>query len=187
MKFPPSKFWSYSINTYQLPTIEQSCLKLQQLYEADVNILLYCCWVSEKHILLDEKDIEKLIHVGQPWQTNILIHIRNAHHTLNTSNVTLAEDVLEETRKSISEMELNAEHMTRLALEKAINLRKKTRDKSTDSRDCALHNLQHYFQQLKPGDNKEAGRLIQQIIFALPSDNTTSTQPVLGTGELIHT
>ncbi|MDH5765093.1 MAG: TIGR02444 family protein [Gammaproteobacteria bacterium] len=187
MKFPPSKFWNYSINTYQLPTIERVCLKLQQLYDADINILLYCCWVGEKHILLDEKDIEKLIYVGQPWQTNILVHIRNAHHTLNTSNVTLAEDVLEETRKSISEMEINAEHMAQLALEKAINLRNKPRNKHLDSRDCALHNLQHYFQQLKPSDDKEANRLIQEIIFALPSDNTTSTQPALTTGKLIRT
>lgn len=185
MKFPPSEFWNYSIDIYQHTSIEQACLKLQEQYRADVNILLYCCWVASKNIRLDNKDITTLIKTGQPWQSNILVHIRNARHTLKSSPVVIPEDERENAGKTISQMELNAEHMEQLALEKALNLKKKPRDKDLSTADCARHNLFHYCQQLETvNSSNSVQNEISQIIFALASDNGQDMQ-TLQVGSLV--
>ena len=45
-------------------------------------------------------------------------------------------------------MELDAEHMAQLALEKAINLKKKSKSKTHSASDCTTSNLTLYCQQL---------------------------------------
>ena len=148
MKFPDSEFWTYSLNSYQIPEIEQACLRMQDKFQADVNILLYCCWVGQQKIQLTESDIKKLIVISHPWQSNILVHLRAARHTLKTSPVIIPDEQREQTRQQISEMELNAEHMAQLALEKAINLRKKSRNKTLTAMECITNNLTLYCLQL---------------------------------------
>ena len=148
MKFPPSEFWSYSTRIYQITEIEKACLNLQNQFHADVNILLYCCWIAEKQIELSEKDIDTLIKISQPWQKNILIHLRAARSTLKTSTVVIPDEQRKEAHQNICEMELNAEHMAQLALEKALNLKKKSRNKTLQPVDCISNNLSLYCQRL---------------------------------------
>ena len=148
MKFPPSEFWSYSSDVYQHPEIEKVCLNMQNQYQADVNILLYCCWTGGKQIQLSENDIEILIKTSQPWQENILKHLRAARSTLKTSSIAIPNEQRKKTCDNICEMELNAEHMNQLALEKAINLNKRSKQKTLESQHCATNNLTLYCQQL---------------------------------------
>ena len=178
MKFPPSEFWSYSTDIYQRAEIERTCLTMQDQYQADVNILLYCCWVGEKQIELSEDDIATLIKISQPWQKNILMHLRAARATLKTGSVIISDEERNQTRDNICEMESNAEHMAQLALEKAINLKKKNQDKDLKAIDCTTNNLTLYCQQL------EATSSIEQITTELTNftealylDDDSSSQP----------
>ncbi|MDH5473563.1 MAG: TIGR02444 family protein [Gammaproteobacteria bacterium] len=177
MKFPPSEFWNYSNSIYNHPEVENSCLKLQDKYQADINILLYCCWTGQKQISLSENDIKILINISQPWQTNILSHLRSARKTLKISTVVIQKELREQAHKNICEMELNAEHMNQLALEKAINLKKKSRNKKSDVIDCVTHNLNLYCQQLETVSSTEHIHAeLNNIINTLFNNNTQTSQ-----------
>lgn len=176
MKFPASEFWSFSTEFYQLPDIENSCLHLQDEHQADVNILLYCCWTAQKQICLTEEDIKTLVTIGQPWQSNILSHLRAARHTLKTSQVIIPEELREDTRRNISEMELNAEHMAQLALEKAINLKKKTINKDLSPADCGKENLHLYCEQLE--QDKSFDQEIDLMLQALVEFNQQASPQI---------
>ncbi|MCW8853634.1 MAG: TIGR02444 family protein [Gammaproteobacteria bacterium] len=176
MKFPPSEFWSYSTRVYQIAEIEKACLNLQNQFHADVNILLYCCWVAEKQIALSEKDIDTLIKISQPWQKNILMHLRAARTTLKTSTVAIPDEQRKEAHQNICEMELNAEHMAQLALEKALNLKKKSRNNTLQPVDCTSHNLSLYCQQLDSASPveqiNEQLNIITQALYIRDDDNS---------------
>ena len=178
MKFPPSEFWSYSTDVYQRPELESACLNMQNQHQADVNILLYCCWVGEKQIRLSENDMQTLIKTSQPWQKNILIHLRAARTTLKTSSIIIPDEQRKQTRDNICEMELNAEHMAQLALEKAINLKKKTRNKALKAIDCTTNNLTLYCQQLEATSSiEQITAELAHITKALYMNDNSSSQP----------
>lgn len=177
MKFPPSEFWNFSTEVYQRPETEQACLHLQDQYQADINILLYCCWAGQKQILLSENDLSLLIKTSMPWQKNILTHLRAARTTLKTSKVIIPDELREQTRSNISEMELNAEHMAQLDLEKALNLKKKAIEKHTSAEECCLHNLNLYCQQMEsPLSTEDISRELTLITYALRVDKNSAGQ-----------
>ncbi len=179
MIFPNSEFWNYSTQIYQSPEVESSCLLLQSRFDADVNILLYCCWLAELRIELDARDIKPLIATTRPWQTSMLKPLREARRMMKKDIIALPAELLEQTIHNISEMELNAEHLAQLALEKAINLQSKTRITDKNLIDIAAHNLALYSQQLEtiPADSdimSDLGVLLDAIF-----QDTEATQSAL--------
>ena len=38
--------WDFSVRTYRKDGVADACLSLQNDHGADVNMLLYCCWVG---------------------------------------------------------------------------------------------------------------------------------------------
>ena len=149
MNFPDSELWTFSEQTYALPEVESVCLKLQNEYDADVNIILYCLWVAEKSITLNEDDIKLLIKTTEPWLTTILRPLRDARKIMKQHIIAMPSDMLDQTVSNINEMELNAEHMSQLALEKAINLDRPSDATQLSIVECASTNLSMYFQYLE--------------------------------------
>lgn len=149
MIFPDSPLWSYSTQIYQLAEVESSCLHLQNTFEADVNILLYCCWLAEQGIELDSQDIQQLIAASQPWQNSMIKPLREARKMMKQHIIAMPSEMLEKTLNNISNMELNAEHMAQLSLEKAIRLEHKHKNKDRNPVEIAAQNLVIYCQQLE--------------------------------------
>ncbi|TNF36101.1 MAG: TIGR02444 family protein [Gammaproteobacteria bacterium] len=152
MIFPESKLWDYSTQIYQLADVESSCLLLQNRFDADVNILLYCCWLGEQGIELNASDIDKLVSSTQPWQHSMIKPLREARRMMKQHIIALPGDQLEQTLANITEMEINAEHMAQLSLEKAINLDAMPRDSQRSATEIAAHNLLLYSQQFHVDD-----------------------------------
>lgn len=149
MNFPDSEFWTFSGQTYSLADVEEICLKLQNLYDADINIILYCFWVAEKGILLSHDDVHLLIKTTEPWQKSILKPLRDARRMMKQHIIAMPSDMLDQTVSNLSEMELNAEHMSQLALEKVINFNHQTVKTELTAIECASTNLSTYLGQLE--------------------------------------
>ena len=149
MNFPDSELWNFSEQTYALPEVEGICLKLQNEYDADINIILYCLWVAEKSVELSQGDIGLLIQTTEPWQKTILRPLRDARKMMKQHIIAMPSDILDQTVSNLTEMEINAEHMSQLALEKTINFKQPS---STDNRSTIEYagiNLTNYLQQLE--------------------------------------
>ena len=149
MNFPDSELWTFSIQTYALPEVEDACLILQNNYDVDINILMYCLWVAEKSIVLNTEDTRLLIKTTEPWQKTILKPLRDARRMMKQHIIAMPSDLLDQTVSNLSEMELNAEHMSQLALEKTISLNRNTDKHDLTTIECASANLSTYLKQLE--------------------------------------
>ncbi|MCW9014695.1 MAG: TIGR02444 family protein [Gammaproteobacteria bacterium] len=149
MNFPDSEFWNFSTQIYQQAEVESACLHLQNTYDADINILLYCCWAGEQAFSLSTDDIRELIQTAHPWQTNILKPLRDARSMMKQHIIAMPAHMIEQTVNNMSEMELNAEHMAQLAMEKAIALNNRVACENKSAIECSIQNLSAYIQQLE--------------------------------------
>jgi uncharacterized protein (TIGR02444 family) len=147
MNFPDSELWSFSNQTYKLPEVEGACLELQNNFDADINIILYCLWVAEKGIKLTAEDVMVLIQTTLPWQKSILKPLRDARKMMKQHIIAMPSELLDLTVSNLGEMELNAEHMSQLALEKIIDIEEEAN--MEPAVDCATLNTSTYLQQLE--------------------------------------
>ena len=147
MKFSDSELWNFSTQTYQIPEVETACLNLQDNFSADVNIILYCCWLGEKSFELNVDDVTALILAAQPWK-NILQPLRKTRRIMKKHIIAMPAELLDQTINNMSEMEINAEHMAQQALEKTIDLSTKTKIEDKSPVEITTGNLSTYLQQL---------------------------------------
>ncbi|MCW9047989.1 MAG: TIGR02444 family protein [Gammaproteobacteria bacterium] len=160
MDFPTSELWNYSTQIWTLPEVEAICLILQDNYDANVNILLYCCWIGDKNLSLNDDDLQTIIDTVQPWQT-IIKPLRDSRKMMKQQLIALPASLIEQTVCNITEMEINAEHMTQLALEKVLLPESISTCDEKNSIKCSLNNLKAYLSSL---DNiSSADELLPQI------------------------
>lgn len=174
MDFPNSDFWNYSTQIWTLPEVEAICLDLQNNYGANINMLLYCCWVGDKKLSLNDDDLQVLLDTVQPWQT-IIKPLRDSRKMMQQHLIAMPANMVDQTVNNITEMELNAEHMSQMALEKALNLKKISPCLEPSSDDagieCSLSNLKSYIQTLEniPSEN-ELMPQISQLLTSIYQD-----------------
>lgn len=168
MNFPDSAFWNYSIQIYQTPDVEQACLNLQNEFNADVNIILFCLWMGEQKRRLSLDEVLVLTLTSAPWQDAILKPLRNARKTMKQHIIAMPPELLDQTMCNMREMELNAEHMQQLELEKTLDLANKPAEPDMSAVEVTTGNLIMYFKQLESvsslGDvNQEITALLNAV------------------------
>jgi len=118
MKFPDSDFWNFSIRFYSHPEVEKTCLRFQNDFELDVNCVLFIYWLASKHhAILSSEQWSHIISISLPWQ-EIIKPLRKSRQLIKDSTIAWPVEFQQETRSCISEVEINAEHMQQLAMEK---------------------------------------------------------------------
>ena len=119
MKFPDSAFWDFSINFYQRPNVEESCLTLQDEFSLNVNLILFCYWLSiEKQQVLSRDQWSVLLNASLPWE-EIIKPLRQSRRMITQSTIAWPNDFKQETKKAVAEIEINTEHMQQLSIEQA--------------------------------------------------------------------
>lgn len=147
MDFPTSELWNYSTQIWTLPEVETICLDLQDNYDANVNMLLYCCWIGDKNLSLNDDDLQALLDTVQPWQT-IIKPLRDSRKMMKQQLIALPSSLIDQTVSNITEMEVNAEHMTQLALEKVLRPEKISPCIEQSAIECSLNNIKTYINSL---------------------------------------
>jgi len=138
MQFPESNFWNFSINFYQISDIEKSCLALQDNYQLNVNLILFCHWLAlNKQQALSQSQWQILVAAAQPWE-DIIQTLRKSRRMITNSSIAWPTDFKQETSNGVSSIEINTEHMQQLSIEqawKAFDI--------TECEDSPLEILQH--------------------------------------------
>ena len=170
MKFPDNPFWNYSCQLFQITEVADACLFLQNHFHADVNILLYGCWAGENRIALDNDDIQKLILASEPWQTAIIKPLRAARKLMKNQIIAMPANLHTQTISNLNEMELNAEHMAQLDLEKTINF--ETRLAGSDTTiNISARNLFLYAQTLAAAPTSDLSGRITDLLKHVYGDD----------------
>ncbi len=170
MQFPDSEFWDFSIRFYSQPEVEKTCLVLQNDFELDVNCILFIYWLASKqHTILSTKQWSQMISISLPWQ-EIIKPLRKSRQLIKHSTIAWPAEFQQETRTCISEVEINAEHMQQLAMEKLLqDLEPKISDDSLE------HQITTNFSNMFSALNNEmtAEKIdgqITSLISLLPDD-----------------
>ncbi len=56
-----SSLWDYALQIYSTPEVEQQSLQLQDEYNANINIILWCCWLETEGIQLSVNLLDEVL------------------------------------------------------------------------------------------------------------------------------
>jgi uncharacterized protein (TIGR02444 family) len=110
-------FWDFSLKFYGQNNIASSCLALQDSVGADVNILLYCCWVaSEGAGVIKPAEFVEIIGAIEPWQSYVVRALRQIRHDMKKHKMLNLGEGSEGLRQSIKYCELEGEKLEQMIL-----------------------------------------------------------------------
>lgn len=111
-----SHLWDYSLQLYQQPGVEELCLELQERWGADVNILLWLCWLEREGLAINETRLYLAQARIAPWQTEVVLPLRRMRQHIKQHYGT-RDPAIEASRQAIKAAELNAEKAVQARLE----------------------------------------------------------------------
>lgn len=171
MNFPESPFWNYSSQLFQIADVADACLAMQNNLDADVNLLLFCCWAGDNHHPLNKLDIDKLIQASEPWQTAIIKPLREARKLMKNHIIAMPAHLHKQTITNLNEMELNAEHMAQLDLEKTIEFARPAITDGASAIDMSARNLMLYAKKLEKNQISDATGYITHLLKHVYGDD----------------
>ncbi|GLQ06523.1 TIGR02444 family protein [Sneathiella chinensis] len=169
--FPPCPLWDYAVKLYSNEPVQQACLRLQDRFGLDVNLVLFSVWIAASgrgHFASGE--LEAGIAIGQQWQENVVMPLRALRRFLKRPPKEAGMRLSSDLRRVVSDSELYSERMELQMLHEIVGARPATG--SFDGLECAnaaASNLVSYFALSdKPLDGEGLGYLQQIVDVAFP-------------------
>jgi uncharacterized protein (TIGR02444 family) len=143
-------FWNYSLMVYQRVGVADACIRLQDQYGLDVNVVLFCVWCGvEGPGRLDRSRLSASVEATRDWQRRAVVPLRGLRRHLKENPGPLDAALVEAVRKSVAAAELEAEHAEQILLSRAIaDLDQSARDEGA-AVDAAIANLASYLRLQK--------------------------------------
>lgn len=104
-------FWNFSLSVYD--RARDSCLKLQDGFGFDVNLLLFCCWRGGFASAIDEAELARIIEAGAGWRANVLEPLRATRRWLKKRDHPMGADNL---GRRVLELELEGERFLQILI-----------------------------------------------------------------------
>lgn len=74
----PQNFWNFSLQLYDREGVAAACLELQDTYQLDVNLVLFCFWHSSAYGEVNKELLRTVIEFSVEWRRNVVQPLRNA-------------------------------------------------------------------------------------------------------------
>ena len=106
--------WSFALDTYARPGVEDACLRLQR---AGTNVCLLLCaaWLGQRGVAWDAQRAEALHELAQPWHDDVVEPLRRLRTQWRDAART--DEALNTLREQVKGLELDAERQLLLRLE----------------------------------------------------------------------
>lgn len=118
--WPSSLLWDYALALYATPGVQAACLALQDQRGADVNLVLFACWLGASSRRLDADRLTRARDEALAWQTELVRPLRAARRGLKRRLPDLPMPIracLEPIRAELARNELALERGELLLLE----------------------------------------------------------------------
>jgi uncharacterized protein (TIGR02444 family) len=113
-----SPFWNFSIAVYRSSEVQDECLRLQDEFGLDVNLVLLCAFLGAVHgAALSAGDLASARQEIGQWHEDIVRPLRAARRALKTIDVADAEAALQ-LRTQVKAVELEAERIEQTMLKR---------------------------------------------------------------------
>jgi uncharacterized protein (TIGR02444 family) len=115
-----SHFWNFSLTVYGDSAVQKECLVLQDRYDINVNMLLFCAFVGAVHgAVLSDRGVSEAADLVAEWNKNIVRKLREARRALKPfatdRSVIVSSSVA--LRMAVKAAELDAERIEQAMLE----------------------------------------------------------------------
>jgi uncharacterized protein (TIGR02444 family) len=109
-------FWQFSLYVYARPAVAPECLDLQQRFDVDVNVVLFCAWIgSARRVALNDDDLEAISSCVTAWHETVVRSLRAARQGMKP--MPAMEDLsVRPPRADIAKLELRAEQVEQAML-----------------------------------------------------------------------
>ena len=117
MDFPAHPFWDFALAVYKTPGVSAACLDIQERHGADVNVVLFCCWLGEsgRGAVTPERLAESCRAV-ESWHETVVKRLRGVRRALKEGIERAPSDLASTLRGQIQAYEIDAEHIELLTL-----------------------------------------------------------------------
>ncbi|WMI99729.1 TIGR02444 family protein [Pseudomonas chlororaphis subsp. aurantiaca] len=109
-----SDLWSFTLETYARPGVEEACLNLQAA-GANVCLLLCAAWLGARGVACTAQRLQQLQTLGQPWHDEVVRPLRQLRTQWRPA--ASADPELAVLREQVKALELEAERQLLLRLE----------------------------------------------------------------------
>jgi uncharacterized protein (TIGR02444 family) len=162
-------FWDFSVRTYRTPGVPEACLSMQNDHGADVNMLLYCCWVGAAAGPFDDELFRRASGYSARWAENVVIPLREARswmkHTGCIAEPTPKESCMQ-LREQVKTVEFAAEKMQQQVLESLLSVEKSHAAATDPLIDDVAANLKRYLEGLDIQPAIEVRKKLSIIVCA---------------------
>ncbi len=79
-----TSFWDFSNQIYDRDGVAQLCLRLQDSYQLDVNLLLFCCWSAHFETEVSNEAWQRILNFSKQWKAQVVQPLREARHWMKT-------------------------------------------------------------------------------------------------------
>ncbi len=106
-----NEFWRYSLRTYALPGVAKQALQWQDERGLNVNLLLWCTWLDEQGIILEQAHLKEAIDGLQAWDLELTQTLRKLRRGLkgHDSGVFSDDALLTSMKSELTQLELHSE------------------------------------------------------------------------------
>ena len=139
--------WDFSIRTYGSEGVSDVCLALQNERGADVNMLLYCCWVATIYGKFDDDLFDIALRFSRTWAQDVVQPLRGVRTKLKRDDCdeTVRTECRMQLRENVKRIELESERLQQTTLE-ALVPSAAQRSQISDQLRYAAANLRRYCQ-----------------------------------------
>ena len=78
-------FWHYSLAHYARPEVAACCLDYQDRFGANINLLLFCCWLGSNGVQLEAETLEQAELTIDDWDNQVVQPLRAVRRYVKSS------------------------------------------------------------------------------------------------------
>jgi len=99
--------WDWALRAYGRPGVPEACLRLQDGFGQNTDLLLWAVWAETA----DETLLAQAAEVTRKWETTALIPLRDVRRALKAPVAPVHEEARERLREDVKAAELHAERV----------------------------------------------------------------------------
>jgi uncharacterized protein (TIGR02444 family) len=142
--------WHFSLAVYRMPGVSDACLRLQDDAGADVNLLLYFCWLATvRDAALDEAEIRRAVDATADWRDQVVRPLRGVRRWMKDGAAGMPRDSVEGLRSDVKRVELESEQLQQDLLFRLGGAGVRAAAGGADARARAEENIARYFKVIR--------------------------------------
>ena len=162
-------FWDFSVRTYRTQGVPDACLSLQNDHGADVNMLLYCCWVGVYVGQFDDALFKRASQFSSTWADNVVMPLRSARTWMKHEGCgvgPVSTDNCMALREKIKSVEFHCEKLQQETLESLTTIDQSGKDNTRQILESVYANLDRYAAYAQISSTEDVRAKFQLIVNA---------------------